>query len=157
MPDEVRRLLQRRMDRRDLLKYTGMGVGITAVLAACKQASSAGALPSGSAPPSLSAEPGDLSVYDWAGYGDGSYYPNLEKANLWQAYQDQTNDTPQFTLFPENDTGYAKVAAAASGGVPFDIVHPCAYRFKDYVDLGVMQPMDPSPSSTLSTLTTHLQ
>jgi len=157
MPDEVGRLLRRRMGRRDLLKYTGMGVGVSAVLAACKQASSAGGLPSGSARPSISAEPGDLAVYDWAGYGDGSYYPKLEQANLWQAYQDQTDDTPQFTLFPDDDTGYTKVAAAAGGGVPFDIVHPCAYRFKDYVDLGVMQPWDTSQIPNFSQLNPQLE
>src|SRR4029079_2681244 len=144
MPDEVGRLLRRRMGRRDLLKYTGMGVGVSAVLAACKQASSVCGLPSGSARPSISAEPGDLSVYDWAGYGDGSYYPKLEQANLWQQYQDQTGDTPQFTLFPDDDTGYTKVAPSAQGGVRFDIVHPCAYRFQDYINLGVMQPWDTS-------------
>ena len=144
MPDEVGRLMRRSMGRRDLLKYTGMGVGISAVLAACKKASSAGGLPSGSPRPSISAEPGKLSVYDWAGYGDGSYYPKLEQANLWQAYQDQTGDTPQFTLFPDDDTGYTKVAASAQGGEPFDIVHPCAYRFQDYINLGVMQPWDTS-------------
>src|SRR4051812_50214648 len=127
MPDEVRRLLQRRMDRRDLLKYTGMGVGITAVLAACKQASSAGALPSGSARPSLSAEPGDLSVYDWAGYGDGSYYPNLEKANLWQAYQEQTKQNPPFTPFPHQHTRHSKGAAPTAGGGPVGILDPGAY------------------------------
>jgi spermidine/putrescine transport system substrate-binding protein len=144
MPDEVGRLLRRSVGRRDLLKYTGMGVGISAVLAACKQASSAGGQPSGSARPAIADEPGKLSVYDWAGYGDGSYYPKAEQSNLWQAYQDQTGDTPQFTLFPDDDSGYTKVAASAQGGVPFDIVHPCAYRFQDYINLGVMQPWDTS-------------
>jgi len=157
MPDEVRRLLQRSMDRRDLLKYAGMGVGISAVLAACKQASSAGGLPSGSPRPSISAEPGKLQVYDWAGYGDGSYYPKLEQANLWQAYQDQTGDTPQFTLFPDDDTGYTKVAASAQGGEPFDIVHPCAYRFQDYVNLGVMQPWDTSQIPNWKNLNPQLE
>ena len=76
--------MRRRMGRRDLLKYTGMGVGISAVLAACKQASSAGGLPSGSPRPAISAEPGKLSVYEWAGYGEGSYYQKAEQANLWQ-------------------------------------------------------------------------
>ena len=128
-----------------------------AVLAACKQASSAGGLPSGSSRPSISAEPGDLAVFDWAGYGDGSYYPKLEQTNLWQAYQDQTGDTPQFTLFQDDDFGYTKVASSAQGGVPFDIVHPCAYRFQDYVDLGVMQPWDTSMIPNWSDLNPQLE
>ena len=57
------------------------------------------------------------------------------------AYQKATGDTPKFILFANDDDGYTKTAA---GSVNFDVIHPCAYRFKDYVDLGAVQPWDTS-------------
>ena len=153
MPDELGRLFGSKMGRRDLLRYTGMGVGVSAILAACKQASSTGALPSGASRPAMDQEPGSLKVFDWAGYGDGSYYPSKEQAALWQQYQDATGDTPKFTLFPDDDQGFAKVAS----GTHFDVVHPCAYRFPDYVELGVMQPWDTSQIPNFSKLNPSLE
>ena len=154
MPDELGRLFQSRMGRRDLLRYTGMGVGISAILAACKQAStSGGVVPSGAARPAIDQEPGTLQVFDWAGYGDGAYYPKEEKANIWQQYATETGDTPKFILFPDDDAGFAKVAA----GTHYDIVHPCAYRFRDYVDLKVMQPWDTSQIPNFASLNPTLQ
>ena len=71
-PLDVDGLFRQRMPRRDLFRYTGMGLGVSAILAACKQATTSGvAIPSGSARPAIDAEPGGLKVYDWAGYGDG--------------------------------------------------------------------------------------
>jgi spermidine/putrescine transport system substrate-binding protein len=142
MSREFERLLAQRVARRDLLKYAGMGAGMTAFLAACKQATSAGSVPSGSTAthPPMSEEPGNLQVFDWSGYGNGDYYPSKEQEFLWQAYKDATGDTPQFTLFENDDAGFTKVAA----GTHYDVVHPCAYRFKDYTDLGVLQPWDTS-------------
>jgi spermidine/putrescine transport system substrate-binding protein len=80
-------------------------------------------------------------VFDWSGYGNGDYYPNKERASLWQQYADQTGDTPQFTLFENDDAAYTK---AVAGTVDFDVVHPCGYKYKDWVDLGAMQPWDTS-------------
>ena len=153
-PQDLERLFRRRMGRRDLLRYTGMGIGVSAVLAACKQASSSGgALPSGSVYPPIDQEPGSLQVFDWAGYGDGAYYPKEEKQFLWKQYQDATDDTPKFILFPDDDTGFTKVAS----GTHYDVVHPCAYRFKDYVDLGVMQPWDTSQIPNFADLNPTLE
>jgi spermidine/putrescine-binding protein len=140
-PLDLDRLFRQRMARRDLFRYTGMGLGVSAILAACKQASTSGAaVPSGSARPAMDAEPGGLQVYDWSGYGNGDYYPKEEKQYLWADYQKATGDTPKFILFPDDDQGFTKVAS----GTTYDVVHPCAYRFKDYVDLGVMQEWDTS-------------
>jgi spermidine/putrescine transport system substrate-binding protein len=138
MPRDLDHVFDRRLGRRDLLRYAGMGVGMSAVLAACQKASSSSAVASGSARPGMSEEPGGLQVFDWSGYGNGDYYPKLEKKDLWQQYQDATGDTPKFILFENDDAGFTKVAS----GTHYDVVHPCAYRFKDYVDLGVMQPWD---------------
>ena len=74
------------------------------------------------------------------GYGNGDYYPKEEKQYLWADYQKATGDTPKFILFENDDAGFTKVAS----GTTYDIVHPCAYRFQDYVDLGAMQPWDTS-------------
>jgi spermidine/putrescine transport system substrate-binding protein len=153
-PLDIDRLFRQRMARRDLFRYTGMGLGVSAILAACKEASTSGAaVPSGSARPAIDTEPGGLQVYDWSGYGNGDYYPKEEKQYLWADYQQATGDTPKFILFPDDDQGFTKVAS----GTTYDIVHPCAYRFQDYVDLGVMQPWDTSLIPNYSQLNPALQ
>lgn len=123
-------LFRARIDRRGFLGVSAI-LTATGLLAACKRAetpggpAATGASPS--ARPPLEQEPGGLQVYDWAGYGDGSYYPKEERLYLWKQYQTATGDTPTFILFEDDDTGYAKVAA----GARYDVVHPCAYRFGD--------------------------
>ncbi len=41
-------------------------------------------------------------------------------------------------------TTTAAYTKAAAGTVAFDVVHPCGYKYKDWVDLGAMQPWDTS-------------
>jgi spermidine/putrescine transport system substrate-binding protein len=153
MPDELGRLFSRRMDRRDLLRYTGVGVGMSAALAACKKASDTASQPAGAARPPMEQEPGSLQVFDWSGYGNGDYYPDKERANLWQQYVEETGDTPKFILFENDDAGFTKVAQDTH----YDIVHPCAYRFQDYVDLGAMQPWDTSQIPNYASLNPTLE
>jgi spermidine/putrescine transport system substrate-binding protein len=153
VPEDLSRVLGQRMPRRDLLRYTGMGVGVSAILAACKSASSTSAIPSGSPRPPIDQEPGSLQVFDWSGYGNGDYYPKQEKTNLWGDYAKATGDTPKFILFESDDQGFTKVAS----GTTYDVVHPCAYRFKDYVDLGVMQPWDTSLIPNFASLNPQLE
>jgi spermidine/putrescine transport system substrate-binding protein len=154
MSDQLDRLLRRPMGRRDLLRYTGMGVGVSAALAACKKASDTAAPAPGASRPPLAQEPGDLQVFDWSGYGNGDYYPGKERLFLWQQYADQTGDTPKFILFENDDVGYTKVAS----GTTYDIVHPCAYRFQDYVNLpNMMQPWDTSLIPNYSQLNPSLE
>jgi spermidine/putrescine transport system substrate-binding protein len=140
MTNDLDRIGAHRFGRRDLLRYAGAAAG-AGVLAACKKATTTGSGPTGSSRPPISAEPGSLVVDDWSGYGNGDYYPGKEKTYLWAAYQKQTNDTPKYILYANDDDGYAKVA---NGTVTFDVIHPCAYRFKDYVALDAMQPWDTS-------------
>lgn len=150
------------LGRRDLLKYAG----VAAILAACKKADTGngGGVVGGGGQgatgatgavtrPSIDEEPGGLQVFDWGGYGDGTYYPKEERQFLWKAYETATGDTPQFILFEDDDFGYAK---AAAGAVEFDVVHPCAYRFQDWVDLGILQPWDTSLLSNFSSLNSTL-
>jgi spermidine/putrescine transport system substrate-binding protein len=136
--------LARRLNRRGFMRMAGMTTVGAAVLAACKKAENVGgtatATGAGTHPP-IAEEPGKLQVFDWSGYGNGDYYPDKERLGLWQQYADETGDTPQFTLFANDDAAFTK---AATGSVKFDVVHPCGYKYKDWVDLGAVQPWDTS-------------
>jgi spermidine/putrescine transport system substrate-binding protein len=143
--------------RRDLLKYGG----IAAILAACKKADTgtggggtSGATGTSGSRPTIDQEPGNLKVFDWSGYGNGDYYPKEEKKFLWGEYLAKTGDTPQFILFPNDDQGFTK---AAAGTATFDVVHPCGYRYKDWVDLGAVQPWDTSLISNFPDLNPELE
>jgi spermidine/putrescine transport system substrate-binding protein len=155
VPEDLSRLFGQRATRRDVLKYTGMGLGVSAILAACKQASSTGSVAaSGASRPPIAQEPGGLQVFDWSGYGNGDYYPKEEKQYLWADYQKATGDTPKFFLFENDDAGFTKVA---SGSANYDIVHPCAYRFQDYVDINAVQPWDTSLLQNWSSMNPQLE
>lgn len=143
--------------RRDFLRYAGYtGVALTtgSLLAACKSAdSSTGSQGSAQASiPPIEQEPGGLQVFDWSGYGNGDYYPKEEKKYLWGQYAKVTGDTPDFKLFENDDTAYTKVVA----GARYDVAHPCGYRYKDWVDLDVMQPWDTSLIPNFSSLNPKL-
>jgi spermidine/putrescine-binding protein len=155
----VEKRLGRSIGRRDFLRYagyTGMTVSMAGVLAACRDAEtppSGGAQGSGQAEiPPIEQEPGGLQVFDWSGYGNGDYYPKEEKKFLWGQYAKATGDTPEFALFENDDSAYTKVVA----GARYDIAHPCGYRYKDWVDLDVMQPWDTSLISNFSQLNPKL-
>jgi spermidine/putrescine-binding protein len=152
---DVDRILAERLNRRGFIRLAGMSTLGAAALAACRKAedtqggggggegtgTTAGPTGQTATRPAMSEEPGNLQVFDWSGYGNGDYYPDEEKDFLWGAYQRQTGDTPAFTLYENDSAGYTK--AAAEGGF-FDVVHPCGYRYRDWVDLGVVQPWDTS-------------
>ena len=77
-------------------------------------------------PPADREEPGGLQVFDWAGYGDGTYYPKEEKQFLWQAYQDATGDTPSSSCSRTTTPAIPRSPRAAR----YDVVHPCGYKYK---------------------------
>ena len=129
-----------RIDRRGFFRLAGVAAG-AAALASCKSVSSTpGPGTSGSSPPArpgIETEDGNLRVFDWDGYGNGSYGDEV----LWEPYAKAFPDaTPKFILFKDDDSSYAKVAA----GAHYDVAHPCGYRWGDWVDLGVLQPWDTS-------------
>jgi len=150
--NELDRIFAQNTDRRGFMKLAGMTTFGAALLAACKKADTGGGGGGGAATgatgatggtvvrPPIEEEPGGLQVFDWSGYGNGDYYPKEEKSFLWGQYLENTGDTPEFVLFENDDAGYTKVAAGAS----YDVVHPCGYKYRDWVDLGVMQPWDTS-------------
>ncbi|MGE5461682.1 MAG: ABC transporter substrate-binding protein, partial [Solirubrobacterales bacterium] len=150
------RFLRINLSRRGFLSMSAL-VTASGILAACKKADTGGGTSATGSPttrPTLSAEPGTLQVFDWSGYGNGDYYPGKEQQFLWAEYQKSTGDTPNFILFENDDAGYTKIA---TGAVQFDVVHPCAYRFKDYVDLGAIQPWDTSLIKDWGQLNTTLE
>jgi spermidine/putrescine transport system substrate-binding protein len=142
MGSEIDRILARGLDRRQLLRAGAMGGVSAALLAACKEASSGPAGGSGTSAsrPPMGSEPGSLKVFDWSGYGNGDYYVPEEEEFLWAQYSQATGDTPVFTTLKNDDDAYTAIAA----GARYDVVHPCGYRWEDWVDLGVMVPLDTS-------------
>lgn len=123
------------------------------MLAACRRATEpgTGGSPGGAGTrPALEAEPGTLEIYDWTGYGDGSYGDQV----LWKQYKRKFPDqAPNFTTAFDDDKGFTKAAA----GQTWDITHPCAYRFPDWVDLDVLQPWDTSLISNFADLNPALE
>src|SRR5688572_11454827 len=155
--NDLDRILAQRLDRRRFFRLAGLGGVSAAVLAACRKAETGGGGPTGAtgdtgARPSIDQEPGGLQVFDWSGYGNGDYYPDKEKQFLWGQYARETGDEPSFILFENDDAGFTEVAA----GARYDLVHPCGYRYQDWVDLGVMQPWDTSLISNFPSLNENL-
>jgi spermidine/putrescine transport system substrate-binding protein len=154
---DIDHILAERYDRRGFMRMAGATTLGAAVLAACKKAETNGGTTTGTSGqavhPPIGQEPGSLEVFDWSGYGNGDYYPDKERLGLWQQYADETGDTPRFTLFANDDAGYTK---AATGAVKFDVVHPCGYKYKDWVDLGAVQPWDTSLIPNFSQLNPKL-
>jgi spermidine/putrescine transport system substrate-binding protein len=150
MPRELDSMVQPQFGRRDFLRFAGIAVG-AGVLAACKKAATTTPTVSGAPAthPPIGEEPGNLQVFDWAGYGDGAYGDEV----LWKDYKKQfPDDPPKFITFQE-DPGFTKVAQ----GTTYDVVHPCGYKFPDYVDLGAMQPWDTSKISNFTDLNPALE
>lgn len=130
------------------------------LLAACRQASTPPPVPTdtGTGPPArppIDQETGDLRIYEWLGYGDGSYGDDI----LWAEYGAKGYPKPKFTKTFDDDSGFTKVAA----GERWDIVHPCGYRYADWVALQntdgspVMQPWDTSLIPNFADLNPALQ
>ncbi len=155
---DIDRILAERYDRRGFMRLAGATTLGAAVLAACKKAedegggTATGATGKTERPP-IEEEPGGLTVFDWSGYGNGDYYPDKERLGLWQQYTDKTGDTPEFILFENDDAAYTK---AVAGTATFDVVHPCGYKYKDWVDLGAVQPWDTSLIPNFSALNPKL-
>lgn len=140
------RLLAGRLGRRDFMKYAGLMSG-AGLLAACAKAAPTPSGPSGqsgSAIPPIESEPGDLRVFEWAGY---------EVPGLWKPYAKEFPDQkPDFVFFSTTDEALGKVRA----GFRADVVHPCSAGIQDWVDLGVVQPFDPALLSHLPELSSSM-
>jgi spermidine/putrescine transport system substrate-binding protein len=153
MTSEFERALASRVGRRQLLRYGAVLGGAGLLAAACRRAeetTGTGSSPGATTRPPIEEEPGTLQVFDWDGYGNGTYGDDV----LWKAYAQSFPDAePRFVVFKDDDSGYAKVAA----GARYDLVHPCGYRWQDWVNLGVLQPWDTSLIPTFGELNPSLQ
>ena len=168
MQDDRGRRLPQRLGRADFLKLGALAAG-TGIFAACGGADeevsesrppapasqeAAGTSAAASPPePPAEAEPahppiedesGDLLVFEWAGY---------EVKPLWRAYRQKfPDDKPKFAFLTSDDQAISKVA----GGFTADLVHPCVGYVADWVELGVVQPFDPSLLSHFGELNSAL-
>lgn len=79
----------------------------------------------------VQADEGQATYFGWAGYDD---------ENLWQAYVEQEGAAPEFTFWGDEEEGIAKMRA----GFTPDVVFPCNYSIKKWVDSGMLQPVDVS-------------
>jgi spermidine/putrescine transport system substrate-binding protein len=131
---------ERRLDRRTFLKL-GAAAGATGLLSACGASSGdddgggdAGAQQTQRPP--IEQEPGNLEVFEWAGYEYPAYGG---KSGVLNPYVDQYGK-PKFTFLTSDDQALGKVRA----GYRPDIVHPCVDYIGNWVEMGVVQPWDPS-------------
>lgn len=86
--------------------------------------------------PPIGTEPGDLEVFEWAGYE----YPAFGgKGGPLQPYVDEFGK-PKFVFLTSDDQAIGKVRA----GYRPDIVHPCVDYTGNWVEMGVIQPWDTS-------------
>ena len=134
MRSELDGLMRTPLGRRALLRYMGAAalLGGSGVLAACRREATrntAGTTPTSRAP--IDEEPGDLKVFEWAGY-DAKW--------IWRDYAQDGFDDPKFAFFTNTEQAIAKTA----GGYTWDISHPETEYVQDYVELGLIQPWDTS-------------
>jgi len=137
-------ILERRLGRGDFLKLGALTAG-TGILAACgaddaPEPSGAGATTGASEPaeerPPIEQEPGNLEVFEWAGYEYPAYGG---KGGVLKPYVDERGK-PKFTFLTSDDQALGKVRA----GYRPDIVHPCVDYVGNWVEMGVVQPWDTS-------------
>src|SRR5262245_39094557 len=130
----------RRLGRDDFLKLGAVTVG-SGVLAACgaegaPEPAAQDTSEQPAAAPPIEAEPGDLEVFEWAGYE----YPTYGGKNGALApYIDQYGK-PKYVFLTSDDQALGKVRA----GYRPDTVHPCVDYTGQWVEMGVVQPWDTS-------------
>src|SRR5215469_16667533 len=140
-----------RIDRRQFLTAASGSLGL-GVLAACGSSSSTPTQSTSKRPP-ISAEPGTLSILEWAGYEahgtKAQTYGLLAGSDYTKTYG---NTGITYTYIVNDDEALAK---ATTGG-PFDIMHPCHENIPDYVNRGLVQPWDTSLIPSFKLLNPYL-
>jgi spermidine/putrescine transport system substrate-binding protein len=132
-----------RLRRRDLLRLAGAAGGAL-LLPACGGGSSAGsstarAGASGGRPP-VGAEPGNLTIADYAGY---------EVEPLWRGYARRfPDDRPKWTFYNSDAEALGKVSA----GLEVDVVHPCSGYVREWTNAQLVEPFDTSLISSFPEL-----
>jgi spermidine/putrescine transport system substrate-binding protein len=136
---EKDRLLDRRLGRGDFLKLGAVTAG-SGILAACgaqgAEEPAQGTEPATKERPPIEQEPGNLEVFDWAGYEYPAYGG---KNGVLKPYVTKRGK-PKFTFLTSDDHALGKVRA----GYNPDIVHPCVDYLQNWLDIEAVQPWDPS-------------
>ncbi len=132
MSDSTDSILERKLGRDEFLKLAALAGG-AGLLAAPGGAQAARALTTARARtatgPPISKEPGQLQVFEWAGY---------EVPGLYQPYLKAGYPKPKFTFLTSDEQALAKVAA----GFRPDVVHPCVGLVRNWGQTGFVQPWD---------------
>jgi spermidine/putrescine transport system substrate-binding protein len=135
-------ILQRKLRRADALRLGGVAAA-SGVLAGCgvgsSNESSNNAEPAKNRP-GIGQEPTTLNVFEWAGYEWPTYVPLKPYV--------KTYGKPKFSFLTSDDQALAKVRA----GLRPDVVHPCIGYTQDWVNLGVVQPWNPSELTNFKSL-----
>jgi spermidine/putrescine transport system substrate-binding protein len=130
---------ERRLGRGEFIKLGAVTLG-SGVLAACgaegaPEPAAQGTQPQKEQHPPIEQEPGNLEVFEWAGYEYPAYGG---KGGPLQPYVDKRGK-PKFTFLTSDDQALGKVRA----GYRPDVVHPCVDYIGNWVEMGVVQPWDP--------------
>jgi spermidine/putrescine transport system substrate-binding protein len=129
--------------RRTFLKGAGV-LGASGVLAACRKNVQASGSSSSSSIVPIDQEPGQLHVFEWAGYDTKWLFADYLKAG----YQE-----PKFSFLVNTEGALAKTAA----GFQWDITHPESGYVQDYLNMGAIQPWDTSLIPNFATLNPVLE
>ncbi|MDQ3857172.1 MAG: extracellular solute-binding protein, partial [Actinomycetota bacterium] len=86
--------------------------------------------------PSIEEEPGNLEVFEWAGYEFPTY--GGKKGAL--APYVKKYGKPKYTFLTSDDQALGKVRA----GYRPDLAHPCVDYLQQWVEMGTVEPWDPS-------------
>ncbi|WP_373946367.1 extracellular solute-binding protein [Paracoccus marcusii] len=109
-----------RIDRRGLLR----GAAATAGVALASPYLARGAMAQGA---------GQVNIFAWAGYLNDE---------ILGAFQEATGITPNFTPYGTNDELLNQLRA--NNGAGFDLIWPTVDRVPNYVEFGLIQPLDES-------------
>jgi len=129
------------MDRRSFLMGAA-GLGGAVLLGGCGSSNSGGSQAASSAKrPSITKEPGNLSILEWDGY-QAFGTPTNKKAGGLSAGEEYTKkfgaDGITYSLIVNDSEALNKVRS----GQQFDVIHPCIENLQDYVRDGLVQPWD---------------
>lgn len=72
-----------------------------------------------------------LTIFDWAGYEDPTFYP---------AYMEKNGATPTFAFFGDEEEAFQKLRS----GFTADLAHPCSQSVVKWREAGLLKPIDTS-------------
>ncbi len=76
-----------------------------------------------------SADEGNLTVFDWAGYEDPGFF---------SAYVEKHGEAPAFAYFADEEEAFQKLRS----GFRADVAHPCSQSVPKWMEAGLLEPID---------------